>query len=308
MTMPEATDAYLARPLLRLELAYANMRRPRGVRESTMSYGDDPRQALQLYLPDSNRTRRHLVFYVHGDGWSGGSPRRARFIATFLAEAGYAVAVCGYRPAPQSIFPAQLEDVFSAASAVLARAEELRIDERITLAGFGSGAQLVSLLAFDAEQQARHCLPSESFAGVLALSGILDFSLCRDDEVCKNIRKLMGGRRGWDAADPIRHVEGTESVPVLVVNGGDDSIAPADAARAFVMKVNGGREDGPARLLCLPGATHDDVLRIFIERRKETDEVLEWLNARATEEAPPVKRPELCVVEPNPPKKGRSSG
>lgn len=293
--MAVATDDHLSRPLLRLEVAFANLRRRRGVQERTVGYGRDEHQKMQLFLPTT--PPRKLVFYVHGDGWGGGNPRSARFVGSFLAEEGYAVAILGYRPAPHAVFPAQLEDAFAALTVLLGMADDIGIEQHVLLAGFGSGAQLASLVALDAEQQARHCMPSETFAGLLSLGGLLDFSVCRDEQVCRHIRDLMGGRRGWDAADPVRRVRSDERLPTLVVHGAEDDLSPADAARAFVRELNAQQEQGPGRLVVVPGAKHDDLLRLFFERRPETEVVLDWLSQRAEEHPLPLAgSPELCLV------------
>jgi len=294
--MADETETHLSRPLLRLEEAYANFRPTSHLSERTFTYGQDEHQHLLVFGPSENNDRHRLIFYVHGDGWRGGHTRRARFIGKFLAEEGYTVAICGFRAAPQSIFPAQLEDVFSGIAEILEHRGEFHTTDGMILAGFGSGAHLASLVAFDQEQQTRHCMPREMFAGLLCLSGMLDFSACRDEAACRDIRALMGGRRGWDAADPMRHVNGDEELPVLAVHGADDHVAPPDAARAFVVAANGGREDGPAHLLVMPGAHHDDVLRLFIERRAETEAVVEWLAQRTAEGEGAEEQPQLCLV------------
>lgn len=300
--MADESQQYLTQPLLALELAYANRRRARGVEERMLRYGKADSQFIELFLPPKAKAADRLVFYINGGGWSGGNVRGARFVGRFFAEAGYPTAVCGYRPAPQSLFPAQLEDLFDGLAAVLEFAEEQGLHlTSVVAGGYGSGGQLAALLALDRAQQVRHCIASETFSGLLLLGALLDLSVCRDEKACRDLKALMGGRRGWDAADPMRHVRGDEDLAVLIVHGAEDAVAPPDAARAFAMNVNAGREDGPARLVMVPGVHHNDLQRLFFERRAETDAVLSWLeqDTRKREELAP--RPEFCLVpEPIP--------
>ncbi|NLB28762.1 MAG: hypothetical protein GX823_00815, partial [Clostridiales bacterium] len=36
-------------------------------------YGEDPRQAVDIYLPNEGQGPFPVVFFLHGGGWTGGS-------------------------------------------------------------------------------------------------------------------------------------------------------------------------------------------------------------------------------------------
>jgi acetyl esterase/lipase len=81
-------------------------------------------QELGLYVPRAAATHPlPIAMYVHGGGMTAGdkSDVNPAFLDT-LASAGYAVASVNYRLAPDSRFPAQIEDVKCAIRYLRARA------------------------------------------------------------------------------------------------------------------------------------------------------------------------------------------
>src|SRR5271169_3503217 len=70
-------------------------------------------QTFDLYIPNLTVTRSFpLAVYVHGGGLTSGDKSDINPVfLNALASAGYAVASLNYPLAPQSKFPAQIEDV-----------------------------------------------------------------------------------------------------------------------------------------------------------------------------------------------------
>jgi epsilon-lactone hydrolase len=82
-----------------------------------------------------------VLFYLHGGGYRGGSPRSHAELAARLARAaGAAAVVPEYRLAPEDPFPAALDDALAAYRAVLAEAGG--DSERIVMAGDSAGGGL----------------------------------------------------------------------------------------------------------------------------------------------------------------------
>jgi hypothetical protein len=79
------------------------------------------RLTLDLYLPPGPMSgARPVVIYIHGGGWSGGSPRNAgtfedwpEILASFAAR-GYVTASIEYRFSAEAPFPAALQDTKAA--------------------------------------------------------------------------------------------------------------------------------------------------------------------------------------------------
>ncbi|WP_131763910.1 alpha/beta hydrolase, partial [Actinomadura fibrosa] len=109
---------------------------------------------LDLWLPDGTHGPLPVIVFVHGGGWRAGSrtglgPRfrdwRPGPFAR-MARAGFAVACASYRLTGEAAHPAQLDDLAAALGWLRARAGELNLDPRRTVAwGESAGGHLAAL-------------------------------------------------------------------------------------------------------------------------------------------------------------------
>ena len=119
-------------------------------------YGEDRRQSLDIYLPNSGDGPFPAVFFLHGGGWAVGDKRDAQLLP-FIGgvERGYAVIGVGYRLLPQIRYPENLFDVKAALRWTAENAATYLIDpERTALAGASAGAHLAMMSAFTQGQAA----------------------------------------------------------------------------------------------------------------------------------------------------------
>jgi acetyl esterase/lipase len=117
----------------------------------TLSYGSDPLQALDLWVPGDAKGAP-LVLFVHGGGWKRGSKDNAgsRAMPAHMMEQGYAFASINYRLVPAATVEQQAADVAASLAYLLKRADELGIDRsRVVLTGHSAGAHLVALVGTD---------------------------------------------------------------------------------------------------------------------------------------------------------------
>lgn len=105
----------------------------------------DPAKALTLdFYQSPIPSKRPCIVVVHGGSWAGGDSRQLPELNSKLAKAGYNVASINYRLAPQSKYPAPVEDVKTAMSFLRAHAAELFIDTtNFVLLGRSAGGQIV---------------------------------------------------------------------------------------------------------------------------------------------------------------------
>ncbi|HEY3630862.1 MAG TPA: alpha/beta hydrolase fold domain-containing protein [Jatrophihabitantaceae bacterium] len=83
--------------------------------------------------------RRRTVLYLHGGGYTSGSPATHRSLAAFLArEAGAVVYTLAYRLAPEHAYPAALDDAVAA---------YLALDGPAVIAGDSAGGGLAAATA-----------------------------------------------------------------------------------------------------------------------------------------------------------------
>ncbi len=95
-------------------------------------------------MPKAGPKPRHAILYMHGGAFVAGSPRTHRSITRRLAVlTGAEVLVPDYRLAPESPFPAQIEDGVSAYRQLLA---DGYAPERIAIAGDSAGGNLTLMV------------------------------------------------------------------------------------------------------------------------------------------------------------------
>lgn len=103
---------------------------------------------LNLYLPAHASAPVPVVLFVHGGGWSSGSPDDERKFLDLLLDQGVGLATTSYRFSQEAIFPAQVHDVKGAVRFLRSHASELELDAcRIGAWGTSAGGHLVSMLA-----------------------------------------------------------------------------------------------------------------------------------------------------------------
>ena len=113
------------------------------------------RLKLDLYIPPPSSAGPHpVIVYIHGGGWSGGTPRTTgafenwpEVLASFAAR-GFVVASLQYRLSGEAPFPAALHDVKSAIRWLRTNATTYNIDtQRFVTWGVSAGGQLAGLAA-----------------------------------------------------------------------------------------------------------------------------------------------------------------
>jgi acetyl esterase/lipase len=117
---------------------------------STVIYGKDARQQVDIYTPDDAVGDAPLVLFVHGGGWQMGDRARVQAKPQHFKEAGYVFASAGYRLLPGSPVEQQAADLGAALQALRAQAETGGFDpDQIVLMGHSAGAHLAALVATD---------------------------------------------------------------------------------------------------------------------------------------------------------------
>ena len=89
----------------------------------------NPRQMLDLYLPEKIDEPVPVVIWVHGGAWRQGSKKNAGRVLR-VAEGKYAVVSVGYRLTQEAQWPAQIHDCKAALRFVRANAKKFGLSHK----------------------------------------------------------------------------------------------------------------------------------------------------------------------------------
>ncbi len=120
---------------------------------SNASYGPDPRNIMDIYLPAGRTiTTTPVLIMIHGGGWSSGDKADfTPFVDTMKRRLpNYAIFNITYRLAGNghNLFPAQEQDVKKCIEFIYNKRNEYKISDKIVLAGASAGGHLALLHAY----------------------------------------------------------------------------------------------------------------------------------------------------------------
>ena len=156
------------------ELFLANMNNDlpeigRSVDDVLIAEHEHQNVTVDVHVPQAAGPLPILIF-VHGGGWSLGSPKTHRRLAFRFAEAGYLAFNLHYRLAPEYAFPSGYNDCVNVIDWVKDHAEEYGGDiDRIAMAGDSSSGNLTAAVA-------AHLSDDQPLKCTLLIYPLLDFA------------------------------------------------------------------------------------------------------------------------------------
>ena len=238
-----------------------------------VTYGEHPRQRLDLYQPTTPLPGAPVVVFFYGGGWTSGSKDSYRFIAQPLAEAGYRVAVPDYRLYPEVAFPTFLDDAAAAVAEVIERE-----GGPVVLMGHSAGAHQAVMLTLDPTPLAAAGVDVDrAVAGTVGLAGPYDFL-----PLSARYSRILAPDGDPEPSQPIVYARG-DAPPLLLVHGGLDVTVGAHNSRRLAAAIED--RGGQVTLVTYPTAGHLTLIGGFAEglgflapvRR----DVLGWLDRTA---------------------------
>ena len=218
-----------------------------------LAYGQDPRQKLDIYVPQGLKAPAPVLLFFYGGAWQAGNRGDYRGFGQAFASAGIVTVVADYRLYPAVKYPAFVADAAAALVWLHAHAAEYSGDSaRIFVSGHSAGAYNAVMLASEpAFIQARGGR-LDWIRGVIGIAGPYDFLPMEEAAYID----MFHGRDNPDSM-PVNHVNGKRP-PMLLVTGDDDgTVYPRNTAsmaaklRAFSSSV---------REVHYPGTGHVGVL------------------------------------------------
>jgi arylformamidase len=139
-----------------------------GKAELGLSYGDTPRQFIDLFVPAAGETAP-LVMFIHGGYWRAMDPSFHSHMARGLNERGFAVAVVGYDLCPIVTIADIIEQIRRACVFAWQR-----FGRRLLVSGHSAGGYLTAAMVATDWQKVWPKVPSDLVPAGYAISGVFD--------------------------------------------------------------------------------------------------------------------------------------
>lgn len=190
-----------------------------------LAYGTDPRQKLDLYVPDGLRANAPVLLFFYGGFWQSGSKVLYLYLGQAFASEGIIVAVADYRLYPQVRYPEFLRDGAAAFATVQAHAAQYGGDPaRIVVAGHSAGAYIAVMLGADPTWLREAGVDPQSLRGVIGISGPYNFLPIRDP----NMIAIFGGADRPET-QPVSHIDGKRPPMLLLTGSADTTVRPRNS-------------------------------------------------------------------------------
>jgi acetyl esterase/lipase len=182
-----------------------------------VAYGDHPRQTLDVFASGSDGPSPVAIF-VHGGAFVDGEKNRSAEVYSnvlfYLARHGVVGINMEYRLAPESPYPAGIEDVASVVAWVRANAAEHGGDpRRIFLIGHSSGAAHAAGYAYGTAPPAEG---ASRVAGLIVISGRVRADARPDNPNARKVQAYYGTNADlYERLSPVTMVDAS-SVPTMI--------------------------------------------------------------------------------------------
>ncbi len=221
------------------------------------SFGSDPRQKLDVYVPAKlpAGSKLPVVIFYYGGGWVDGERGDYAFAGRAFAARGYIAIVPDYRLVPQVRFPAFIEDGALAVKWARDHAAEYGGDPaRISLAGHSAGSYIAAMLTLDRHYLTAVGVDPKSIRAAALLSGPYDFYPFTEVRG----RDALGQWPRPAETQPISFAR-ADAPPMLLIHGTADTVVrPYNSERlAAKLKALG----APVELRLYPGKSHVDTVK-----------------------------------------------
>jgi acetyl esterase/lipase len=191
-----------------------------------LPYGTDPRQRLDIYVPDGLAAKAPVILFFYGGFWQSGSKDLYLAFGQAFASAGIVVAIADYRLYPQVRYPEFVRDGAGAFTYIQTHAAQYGGDPaRIFVAGHSAGAYIAVMLAADPGWLRDARADPARVAGVIGISGPYNFLPLRDE----NLIAIFGGKNQPET-QPIAHIDGKRPPMLLATGTADTTVRPRNTA------------------------------------------------------------------------------
>ena len=216
-----------------------------------VAYGTEERQKLDVYLPGPAATGPvPVLMFIHGGYWVVGHKDKLGFMAPPLTCAPAVLVTPGYRLAPGSKYPEQVDDCRVALKWVYDHIAEYGGDpDRIFLGGHSAGGHLAALVTLQTERLASSGLPADVVKGCFPVSGVFDVTDAPPDRR----DAFLASPDHAKEASPVHNAPGNRT-PFLLEIGGNDFPNLRNQHPAMLKALQG--QPGPVEEMVRQGHDH----------------------------------------------------
>jgi acetyl esterase/lipase len=194
---------------------------------TNISYGSQPRQVYDIYLPADRTSSTKTMILLHGGGWNSGSKMDMNIFRDIFLEQFPEVAVVNmnYRLADQNLspYPMQIDDITSVVNELREKKNEYVIGEEIGFIGASAGGHLALLWSYgyDTRKQVNMVC---SIVGPTNLTDEAYLSTTSQD-LQKMMEQIGFDESQLEIASPLHRV-GADAPPTVLFYGGQDPLIP----------------------------------------------------------------------------------
>jgi acetyl esterase/lipase len=218
-----------------------------------IAYGSDPRQKLDIYVPDGLKGPAPVLLFFYGGAWQSGARGDYLAFGQAFASKGIITVVADYRLYPQATYPAFLEDGAKALAYVHGHIATQGGDPaRVFVAGHSAGAYNAVMLASDPQYVAAVGGTLSWIRGAIGIAGPYDALPFTE---ASYIAIFHGADNPQTM--PIHHIDGPRPPMLLAAGTGDETVDPGNSDRmAAALRAHGSE----VTVIHYPGVGHIGII------------------------------------------------
>jgi acetyl esterase/lipase len=218
-----------------------------------IAYGDNPRQKLDVYVPDKPAPGHPVIVFFYGGRWEMGTKGDYRFAGQAFASKGLTTVIADHRLYPEVYFPSFMED---GAKAFMWTHDHIREyggnPEHLFLSGHSSGGYIAVMLTLNEHYLKEAGGRSAWIKGTIGIAGAYDFLPLTDADL-----KAIFSKYPAPDTQPI-HYARAGLPPMLLLTGDQDTDVLPRNARNLTAKLQALGD--PVTLRVYPGTAHIGIM------------------------------------------------
>lgn len=192
-----------------------------------VSYGSQPRQVYDLYLPADRTSSTKTMILIHGGGWNSGSKTDMNAFRDILREQFPEVAVVNmnYRLAGSNLspYPMQINDITAVVDDLRERKDEYVIGEEIGFIGASAGGHLALLWSYGYDTQKQ----VDMVCSIVGPTNLADDAYLNTSnlDLAEMLDQFGFDESQLETASPLHRVD-ADAPPTILFYGGQDPLIP----------------------------------------------------------------------------------